>query len=132
MFSLAELDLIKQWGEEFKDILQAHLSSPVFSDGEKYMKKKEIEVIDDIVSTIDEAARIYVSLDADRIGELFTVLRDFKEYMEHQAMDGNVACLDYGETMCRIGYLQAKIDAGGLLTNAEYEEILGILDTLDE
>lgn len=132
MFSLAELDLIKQWGEEFKDILQAHLSSPVFSDGEKYMKKKEIEVIDDIVSTIDEAVRIYVPLDADRIGELFTVLRDFKEYMEHQAMDGNVACLDYGETMCRIGYLQAKIDAGGLLTNAEYEEILGILDTLDE
>lgn len=132
MFSKAELLLIKECVETVKQLLQTHLEGKFFTEVEKCKKREEVEMIEDIVSIIEEADRDFVSLDADMLGELFTILKAFKEYMEQQAKDGNVACLEYGETMCRIGYLEAKIYEGGLLTNTEYEEILGILDTLDE
>lgn len=131
MFSKAELMLIKECVETVKELLQTHLDGKIFTEVEKRKKYEEVEMIKDIVSTIEEADRDFVSLDADMLGSLCTLLSSFKEYMETQAKEGRTGCECYGETMYRIGYLQART-AEGLLTTKEFEEILQIQDTLDE
>ena len=131
MFSKAELSEIKACVETVKELLQTHLDGKIFTEVEKCEKREEVEMILDIVSTIEEAERDFVSIDADMLGSLYTQLENFKGYMQKQVRAGHVDAESYGDTMYRIGYLQARTSEG-LLTNKEFEEILQVQDTMED
>lgn len=127
MFSKAELSEIKACVELVKDILERNLDTAA----EKSKNEDEIEMILDIVSTIEEAERDFVSIDADMLGSLYTQLENFKGHMQKQVREGHVDAESYGDTMYRIGYLQARTSEG-LLTAKEFEEILQVQDTMED
>lgn len=123
MFSISELNLIKECMQELKENLQRHIQSPVFSSQEKKQKVQEIGTMTEIIKKADEAGNIYVPLDADMLGELCVFWKHLKAYITQMAKDGDIGAEDYGEKLYRLGFLQAKLEVG-LLTQDEYADIV--------
>lgn len=130
MFSVNELVLIRECLKELQENLRGHLQSPVFSSTEKLHKLQELESMGEIINRIDAAENMYVSLDADHLGEMYVFMDTFKEHVTELCRAGKMGAEDYANTLYRIGFLRGKIEFG-LLTEKEYAEVMDAQDTME-
>ena len=64
----------------------------------------------------------FVSLDADHLGHMYTVIAEYHEWVNKRVERAELSTMDFGFEKYQIGYMQARVELG-LLTADDVEKI---------
>lgn len=112
MFSWKELTVIKDWAEAGISVLDGHLRNTLYSEDEKELKRQEQSTLYSVVDTVGIVQKMYIPLDADHLGHLLEVCKDYCDYILVQHARQCMTTADFATEKYMVGYMQGKLELG--------------------